>query len=101
MDNTETNALSTLELNQLGQNEYRFFQWLQAVQDDLTTIPSMSTEGSLVEVGGNKVFPQLPTGKIGLLFLSTGTYEAVVIGGNDKWRRLYDGTTYDPATAIP
>jgi len=70
---------------------------LAAIQRDLLKVPFILDETDIV--GGN--FPALPESKKAWLYLDTGTYEAVVIGGNDKWRRLYDGTTYDPATAIP
>lgn len=70
---------------------------LIAIQNDLIKIPFILDETDIV--GGN--FPVLPESKKAWLYLDTGTYEAVVIGGNDKWRRLYDGTTYDPATPIP
>ncbi len=101
MDNTDNNALVTEELSQLAGNQYRFFNWLQAIQTDLISLPNVINEGDLLEVAGNKVFPSLPQSKIGLLFLSSGTYEAAVIGGFDKWRRLYDGTVFDPSTNIP
>jgi len=95
------NLLTTPELQQLGAKHYRFYNWLQAIQSDLESLPDIINEGDLLEVGGNKQFPSLPANKIGLLFLSSGTYEAAVVGGFDKWRRLYDGTTFDPSTNIP
>lgn len=100
MQGIEFNSLSTAELQQYG-NAVRFFNWLQAVQSDLNRLPSVYNQSDCKEVVGNKTFPPIPASKIGLLFLDSGTYEAAVVGGSDKWRRLYDGTTFDPATAIP
>lgn len=97
MQSIENNALTTEELSRLGDNVMRFFNFLEAIQSDVTKIPFILNESDIV--GGN--FPALPESKKAWLYLDTGTYEAVVIGGNDKWRRLYDGATYDPATAIP
>lgn len=100
MQNIDLNGLSTAEIQDFTK-AFRLFNWMQAVQDDLTKLPTVYNIADCKEVAGNKTFPPLPSNKIGLLFLSSGTYEAVVIGGFDKWRRLYDGTTYDPATNIP
>lgn len=97
MQSIENNALTTEELSRLGDNVMRFFNFLEAIQSDVTKIPFIFDQSDIV--GGN--FPALPESKKAWLYLDTGTYEAVVIGGADKWRRLYDGTTYDPATAIP
>ncbi len=104
MESTENNALSTSDLARVSQiisdkgGPARFFNWLESIQSDLIKIPSMLRQVDLV---GGVDFPELPIDKVGLLFLSSGTYEAVIIGGIDKWRRLYDGTTFDPATAAP
>jgi len=97
MQSIENNALTTEELSRLGNNVMRFFNFLEAIQSDVTKIPFIFDQSDVV--GGN--FPLLPESKKAWLYLDTGTYEAVVIGGNDKWRRLYDGTTYDPATPTP
>lgn len=100
MQNTDLNSLSTAELQEYGK-AFRFFNWLQAVQDDLSKIPTIYNASDCKEVGGNKTFPPLPTNKTGLLFLSSGTYEAAVVASADKWRRLYDGATFDPTANIP
>lgn len=100
MQNIRSNSLSTDEIQEIT-NAFRFFNWMQAVQDDLTKIPVVYNVSDCREVGGAKVFPPLPSDKSGLLFLDSGMYEAVVIASVDKWRRLYDGTQYDPATNIP
>jgi len=104
MESVRLNSLTTDELNNLSQGNSRVFSFLESIQFDLERVPPVVLEEELKIVGGNKVFPSLPTQngvKRGTLYLSTGQYEAVVIGGNDKWRRLYDGTTYDPAATIP
>lgn len=101
MGRTSKNSLSTSGLNELSSFNQRFYNWFEAVQADLLRIPNLINESDLLEVGGSKQFPLLPADKIGLLFLSSGTYEAAVVGGLDKWRRLYDGTTFDPSTNIP
>jgi hypothetical protein len=104
MESTENNALSTSDLGRVSQiisdkgGPARFFNWLESIQSDLIKMPNILRQADLV---GGLNFPELPPDKVGLLFLSSGTYEAVIIGGIDKWRRLYDGTTYDPATAAP
>lgn len=104
MESTENNALSTSDLGRVSQaisdnsGSARFFNWMESIQSDLTRIPSILRQSDLV---GGVNFPDLPPDKVGLLFLSSGTYEAAIIGGVDKWRRLYDGTTFDPATAAP
>lgn len=111
MENIKRNSLTTDELNRVAEiisdssantiDLFRFFNWLQSIQDDLNKIPSVLNETDSIESGGNQVFPPLPLDKLGLLFLSSGTYEATVIGGADKWRRLYDGTAFDPASILP
>jgi len=100
MQNIDQNALSTDELNTFG-GAYRFFNWLQSIQDDLKSIPTVYRVTDCREVSGVRIFPSLPANKIGLLFLDSGTYEAAVVGGVDKWRRLYDGTTFDTGANLP
>lgn len=106
MQNTKQNALSVESITRfvnsdLGDDTWSFVFWLIAMQNDLLKIPTIFDLTDCKEVGGSPTFPPLPERKTGLLFLDSGTYEAAVIGGADKWRRLYDGTTYDPAAAIP
>jgi len=111
MENIGRNSLTTDELNKVAEiisnssastiDLFRFFNWLQSIQNDLNKIPSVLNENDSIEVGGSKVFPPLPLDKLGLLFLSSGVYEATVIGGVDKWRRLYDGASFDPAAVLP
>ena len=102
MQNVDRNLLPSSELDAIskvaGSNSMGFWRWMVAMQDDNQKLPDILRQSDLV---GGVNFPALPSGKVGLLFLSSGTYEAVIIGGIDKWRRLYDGTTFDPATAAP
>lgn len=104
MESTENNSLSTSDLSRVSQiisdkgGPARFFNWLESIQSDIVKIPNILSQSDLVS---GTDFPSLPPDKVGLLFLSSGTYEAAIIGGIDKWRRLYDGTTFDPATAAP
>lgn len=102
MQNIDSNSLSSSELDAISRiaesNATPFWRWLLAMQDDNQKIPNIFGQSDLV---GGVNFPSLPPDKVGLLFLSSGTYEAAIIGGIDKWRRLYDGTTFDPATAAP
>lgn len=107
MQNINTNSLTTDELSAFAKtidkgtanpnDLFRFFNWLQAIQNDLNSIPSVYTIKDVK--AGN--FPPLPVDKVGLLFLTSGTYEAAVVASVDKWRRMYDGATYDIGTAIP
>jgi len=101
MQNLSKNSLSTEELSQIFKGNTRGFLFVSSLQEDNLQTPSFYLQKDCKEVGGNATFPPLPPEKLGLLFLSSGTYEATVIGGADKWRRLYDGTTFDPATNIP
>ena len=102
MQNVDRNLLTSSEFDAISKivesNSTDFWRWLLAMQDDNQKVPDILRQSDLA---GGVNFPELPTGKVGLLFLSSGTYEAVIIGGIDKWRRLYDGTTFDPATAAP
>ncbi len=105
MQNLEANSLSITQIQDFIDGNavdlFQFVVFLNALQQDNQKLPSAFTIEDCREVGGNKTFPPLPEAKIGMLFLSSGTYEAAVVGGLDKWRRLYDGTTYDPSSNIP
>ena len=107
MQNTAQAAITQEQIGQLVTSEipsletWSFIFWLKALQDDNLKLPTVYNISDCKVVGGNPTFPPLPNEKIGLMFLSSGTYEAVVVGGVDKWRRLYDGTTFDPSTNIP
>lgn len=107
MQNIKQTAITQTQIGQLvsgetkPQDSWSFIFWLKALQDDNLKLPSVYNIADCKIVSGNATFPPLPTEKIGLLFLTSGTYEAAVVGGLDKWRRLYDGTTFDPAANIP
>ena len=101
MQNLSSNSLSTEELSNVLGDSIRAFLFVQALQADNLQMPAVYLQKDCKVVGGNPTFPPLPSDKIGLMFLSSGTYEAAVVGGADKWRRLYDGTTFDPSTNIP
>lgn len=105
MQNLEANSLSITQIqdfiNGNALDLFQFVVFLNALQQDNQKLPSAFTIEDCREVGASKVFPPIPEAKIGLLFLPSGTYEAAVVGGVDKWRRLYDGTTFDPSTALP
>lgn len=104
MQNVRDNELDLQEvaqsLNGGGINDRLAFL-IKAIQDDNLKFPVVYNIADCRVVGGNATFPALPSEKIGLLFLTSGMYEAAVVGGADKWRRLYDGTTFDPAANIP
>jgi len=107
MQNIKQSAITQTQIDQfVSENSsnvdlWAYVFWFKSMQDDLLKIPSIYDLTDCKLVSGNATFPPLPPEKLGLLFLSSGTYEATVIGGADKWRRLYDGTTFDPATNIP
>ena len=95
MDNINRNSLSTAELNRIGElyqgGAVQFYQWLQAMQADMISLPSVS---ALVD--GN--FPSTPASGIGLLFLTSGTYEVASV---NSWRRLYDNIKYNTGDPAP
>lgn len=107
MQSIQQNSLTTDEISAFAQvidkgtlnpnDLFRFFNWLQSIQNDLQSIPVVYTAK---DVRSGK-FPTLPADKVGLLFVSSGTYEATIIATTDKWRRLYDGTAFDVGAAIP
>ena len=95
MDNIDSNALGTSDLGRISElykgGAVQFYQWLQAMQDDMQSLPSVSAL-----VGGN--FPSTPASGIGLLFLTSGTYE---VAGVNSWRRLYDAALFATGVAAP
>lgn len=101
MESTENNALSTSDLARVSQiisdkgGPASFFNWLESIQSDLIKIPSMLRQVDLV---GGVDFPVTPSGGIGLLFLTSGTYE---VAGTNSWRRLYDGALFASGVAAP
>lgn len=101
MQNLNSNSLTTEEITSIFGSNIRAFLFIQSIQADNLQMPVVYLEKDCKEVGGFKTFPPLPEAKIGMLFLPSGTYEAALVGGVDKWRRLYDGATYDPAAALP
>jgi hypothetical protein len=107
MQNIQQNALTTDEINAIARSIdkgtvnpndlFRIFNWLQSIQNDLQSGPVSYTLRDVKS--GN--FPSLPPEKVAFLYLESATYEGTVIAGVDKWRRLYDGATFDIGAAIP
>jgi hypothetical protein len=95
MDNIDRNLLDTTAFDSIARGcpeEYiGFFQWLQAMQKDMQSLPSVSAL-----LNGN--FPSTPESGIGLLFLTSGTYE---VAGTNSWRRLYDGALFATGVVAP
>ena len=95
MDNIAGSALDSSTLDDISKTavgiESAYWQWLQAMQDDMQSLPSVSAL-----VGGN--FPSTPASGIGLLFLTSGTYE---VAGVNSWRRLYDAALFATGVAAP
>lgn len=95
MENIERNLLDTADFQGISelypQNAVRFYLWLQAMQDDMKSLPSV-----LTLVSGN--FPSTPAEGIGFLFLTSGTYE---VASTNSWRRLYDGALFATGVAAP
>ena len=95
MDNINSNLLDTASFNAIANahpvEAIRIYQWLQAMQDDMQSLPSV-----LSLVSGN--FPSTPESGIGLLFLTSGTYEVASL---NSWRRLYDAALFATGVAAP
>jgi hypothetical protein len=95
VDNIDRNTLGTTDLNRIGElyqgGAVQFYQWLQAMQADMVSLPNVSTL-----VNGN--FPSTPASGIGLLFLTSGTYEVAAV---NSWRRLYDAALFATGAVAP
>jgi hypothetical protein len=95
MDNINRNSLGNNDLDGIGMlykdAPIQFYQWLQAMQKDMQSLPSVSAL-----INGN--FPSTPNSGIGLLFLTSGTYE---VAGVNSWRRLYDAALFATGAVAP
>lgn len=101
MESTENNSLSTSDLSRVSQiisdkgGPARFFNWLESIQSDIVKIPNILSQSDLIS---GTDFPSTPDSGVGLLFLSSGTYEVASAG---NWRRLYDASIFASGTPAP
>ena len=95
MDNIDSSALDSSTLDEISKTavgmESAYWQWLIAMQADMISLPNVSAL-----VNGN--FPSTPASGIGLLFLTSGTYE---VAGVNSWRRLYDAALFATGAVAP